>query len=86
VDVEISSTRSQRYSASSTDRVSRPATSESEGLRDQYPLEDEDGDEDDNDDKLNASITVPQLSKKENVSAGKKKRDDALNSEVWVLF
>jgi hypothetical protein len=46
-------------------------------------LEDEDGAEDDNDDNLNAGITVPvQLSKKEKVSARKKKRDDALISEV----
>ena len=81
MDVEIASTRS-RFSSSG---VSRPATSESEGFLDQYHLEDEDGNEDDDDDKLNANTkTVPvQLSKKKvNVSTSKKKRDDALNSEV----
>jgi hypothetical protein len=49
-------------------------------------LEDED-DNEDQDDKPNASITQ-QLSKKKNVqvSAGKKKRDDALKSEVCLPF
>jgi hypothetical protein len=80
VGVEIASTRSRRssrYSASSG--VSRPATSESEGFVDQYQL-DRDDDEDDGDDKLNA---VPvKLSKKEDVSASKKKRDIAFKNEV----
>lgn len=75
MDVEVASTRS-RFSASSG--VSRPATSESEGLLDRYHLEN-DADEDRDNHKPNASITV--RSKKGKVSAGKK-RDDALNSEV----
>jgi hypothetical protein len=80
VDVEVaaSSTRS-RYSVSSG--VSRAATSESEGLVDRYHLEDEDGDEDHDDDKPNASIKT-----KKKLSARKSKRDDALKSEVWMLF
>jgi hypothetical protein len=79
VDVEIASTRS-RYSVSSG--VSRPATSESEGLLDRYHLEeDEDGDEDNDNDKPNATIKT-----KKKLSARKGKRDEALKSEVWVLF
>lgn len=79
----MASTKS-RYSASSG--VSRPATSESEGLINQYNLEDDDagGDQDDDTGKPDASITV-QTSKKK-VSAGKKKRDDALKSEVRLLY
>ena len=78
MDVEVASTRS-RYSVSSG--VSRPATSESEGFLDRYQLEDEDGDEDHDDDKPNASTMV-----KKKLSNRKSKRDDALKSEVWVLF
>jgi hypothetical protein len=82
VDVEIISTRS-RYSASSG--VSRPATSESEGLfDDRYYLEDKEGDEDE-DEKYDDDEVPAQLSNKK-VSASKKKRDDALKSEVRVLF
>jgi hypothetical protein len=69
----MASTRSRHASSG----VSRPATSESEGWLDQNPLGDDDSDEEDNDDNLNASIT-----KKENISASKKKRDNALKSEV----
>ena len=75
MDVEVASTRS-RFSASSG--VSRPATSESEGLLDRDHLEN-DSDEDHDNHKLNASIALK--SKKIKVSAGKK-RDDALKSEV----
>jgi hypothetical protein len=85
VGVEIASTRSRRssrYSASSG--VSRPATSESEGFLDQYQL-DRDGDEDDGDDKPNA-VPVKSTSKNENISASKKKRDNAFKNEVCLQF
>lgn len=79
----MASTKS-RYSASSG--VSRPATSESEGLIVRYNLEDDDGggDQDDETGEPDASITL-QTSKKK-VSSGKKKRDDALKSEVRLLY
>ena len=64
MDVEIAS----RFSASSG--VSRPATSESDGLLDRYHLE-KDDDEDDDNDGPNPSKT-----------AGKRKRDVVLKSEV----
>lgn len=88
MDVEIASSKTRsRRSASSG--VSRPATSESEGFQDRYHLDAEDGDEADNDDELNGSISqaVPvQPTKKKNVAATKKKRDDVLKSEVRVFL
>lgn len=77
----MASTKS-RFSASSG--VSRPATSESEGLFHQYNLEGEDAGEDQDDDIPDASITV-QTSKKKG-SVAKKKRDDALKSEVCLPY
>ena len=60
--------------------MSRPATSESDGFVDHYNLE---GDRGGEDDQPEESSTV-ETSKKENVSAGKKKRDEALKSEVCL--
>ena len=53
-DVEFANTRSH-FSASSG--VSRPATSESEGLLDRHHLEDEDGNEEHSDVKYKASAS-----------------------------
>ena len=60
--------------------MSQPATSESDGFIDHYNLE---GDRGGEDDQPEESSTV-ETSKKENVSAGKKKRDEALKSEVCL--
>lgn len=60
--------------------MSRPATSESDGFVNHYNLE---GDRGGEDDQPEENSTV-EMSKKKNVSAGKKKRDEALKSEVCL--
>ena len=63
--------------------MSRPATSESDGFRDVYNLEGGRGGEDNDDDQPDESSTL-EMSKKANISSGKKKRDEALKSEVCL--